>query len=361
MNLKGLFYPFILAGLMLSSCIQDEALNAECDIEAVALTNEYLKGAPIVENDRIIFLAKPSIDLTALAPEFVITEGATIEPASGTVRDFTTPQTYTVTSQDGQWSKEYTVLFNLSEIKTRYSFENFEQKGKYYEFFEQEDADSEKQYIWASGNKAFLIGKTPDTYPTSVDENGLVGSAAKLVTQSAGTWGAALKMPIAAGNLFLGTFDNSVALKDPMKATNFGIPFAQKPVRLKGWYKYAPGETLTDKYNKVVEGKSDSLDIYAVFYEPTEEQPTLYGDNVLTADNIIAVARIDDKSAKEDFTAFNIPFVYKEGKVIDEKKLKDFKYNLTIVFSSSIEGAAFTGAAGSTLVVDEVELICEED
>lgn len=361
MNLKGLIYPFVLAGLMLSSCIQDEALNSECDIEAVTLKSDDLKGAPILENDRITFLAKPSIDLTALAPQFVITEGATIEPASGSVRDFTTPQTYIVTSQDKKWSKEYTVQFNLSEIKTRYSFEHYEQKGKYYEFFEQESADSEKQYIWASGNKAFILGTAPDKFPTTVELNGLIGNAAKLVTQTAGSWGAAMKMPIATGNLFLGTFNNNMALTNPMKATNFGIPFAQKPARLKGWYKYTPGTTVTDKYNNVVPDRIDSLDIYAVFYEPTPEKPFLYGDNVLTDESIIAIARLKDRTAKTMFMPFNLPFEYKEGKTIDEEKLKDFKYNLTIVFSSSIDGAYFTGAVGSTLIVDEVELVCEED
>ncbi|MBR5029988.1 MAG: PCMD domain-containing protein, partial [Muribaculaceae bacterium] len=34
-------------------------------------------------------------------------------------------------------------------------------------------------------------------------------------------------------------------------------------------------------------------------------------------------------------------------------------YSLTIVFSSSIEGATFEGAIGSTLKVDKVQLTCE--
>ena len=34
---------------------------------------------------------------------------------------------------------------------------------------------------------------------------------------------------------------------------------------------------------------------------------------------------------------------------------------LGIVFSSSVDGAYFRGAVGSTLYIDEVELICEEN
>ena len=368
MKLKNLFYILCLAVMPFTACIQDEALNTECDIEAVSLDNSRLIGAPVVENNRVVFRAKPSIDLTALAPQFTITEGATVVPASGTVRDFTTPQTYTVTSQDGKWSKEYTFTFILSEPKTRYSFEHFEKTGRYYDFYELEvtpnaatgQNDTIKDY-WASGNKAFLIGTSdPATFPTSVEETGVIGSAVHLETKSAGTWGAALKMPIAAGNLFLGTFNNSVALKTPRKATQFGVPFSRKPLRLKGWYKYTPGAKVTDASNKEVTGRADSLDIYAVFYEsPLPDKPHLDGDNVLTDESIVALARLDDKSAKEQFTQFNIPFVYR--KEIDAEKLANPEYNLTIVFSSSIDGAYFIGAAGSTLIVDEVELICDED
>lgn len=39
--------------------------------------------------------------------------------------------------------------------------------------------------------------------------------------------------------------------------------------------------------------------------------------------------------------------------------LKNGKYKLAIVLSSSINGAYFIGAIGSTLWVDELEIVCE--
>ena len=45
------------------------------------------------------------------------------------------------------------------------------------------------------------------------------------------------------------------------------------------------------------------------------------------------------------------------GKVIDKEKLAQGGYQLSIVFSSSIEGDVFNGAEGSTLWIDEVEII----
>jgi hypothetical protein len=48
------------------------------------------------------------------------------------------------------------------------------------------------------------------------------------------------------------------------------------------------------------------------------------------------------------------------GKEINKLKLQDGKYKLSIVLSSSVKGAYFKGAVGSTLYVDELELISEE-
>lgn len=73
-------------------------------------------------------MAQPTIDITQFAPLFELTEGATIEPTSGTARDFSTPQTYVVTSEDRQWKKEYTVYVDISDIKLDFSFEHWKLK-----------------------------------------------------------------------------------------------------------------------------------------------------------------------------------------------------------------------------------------
>ena len=49
------------------------------------------------------------------------------------------------------------------------------------------------------------------------------------------------------------------------------------------------------------------------------------------------------------------------NKTVDKDKLKAGKYNVAIVFSSSIEGDYFRGAVGSTLHIEEVELIHAAD
>ena len=92
-----------------TSCIKDEALNAECDITGVDSLwlqshRDILIGNPIVANERVSFNVAKGTDITALDPRFYLTPGArlmAIGPdgqeveANGMVRDFTTPKNYT--------------------------------------------------------------------------------------------------------------------------------------------------------------------------------------------------------------------------------------------------------------------------
>ena len=87
----------------------------------------------------------------------------------------------------------------------------------------------------------------------------------------------------------------------------------------------------------------------------------LGGSNGRTDRSIALLAHLDrDKALETDeWTAFEIPFVPMNGKTVDLQKLSEGKYKLGIVFTSSVEGDYFNGAVGSTLWVDEVELVCE--
>ena len=197
-------------------------------------------------------------------------------------------------------------------------------------------------------------------FPTVLVENGYVGRCVKLETRNTGEFGKMVQMYIAAGNLFIGSFDLSNALNAPLESTRFGVQFYRKPVSLKGYYKYRRGEVYTES-GVEVEGKLDSFDIYAMLYEAEDNAFMLDGSNGKTDRNIALLARIDQADILEtnEWTEFNIPFVPMNGKTVDQQKLREGKYKLGIVFTSSIEGDYFNGAVGSTLWIDEVELICE--
>lgn len=363
MKIRSVIACFLLC-LPLLSCIQSEAPNAEADILTCSVSGNVLKAEPEIENESITLIVRSDADITKLSPEFTLTPGATISPASGTTFDFTTPRTYVVTSEDRNWNKTYVVRCIVSGISTDYHFETItlEPKNERFQIFY--DLSSSGDAVnWGSANAGYAltgVPKSPTDYPTSQFADGYVGKCAKLVTCSTGSLGSLVGMYIAAGNLFIGTFDASSALTNALKATRFGRPFEHVPTYLSGYYKYKPGEEFTSK-GKPVPGKEDQCDIYAIFYETDENVRYLDGTNALTSPNLISVARISNQQATDEWTHFYIPFVARPGKVVDKEKLKNGGYQLAVVFSSSIRGDYFEGAVGSTLYIDEVEVIHSEN
>jgi hypothetical protein len=239
-----------------------------------------------------------------------------------------------------------------------FSFENytFQKFNSWHEV----DASGTEQKWWASGNAGFAFTGKKE-FPTTVDSAGVEGHCVRLITRDTGSFGNLAGMPIAAGNIFIGEFQTANAMKKPLEATRFGMQIIPtEPVSLKGYYKYTPGEVFTDKNKKVVEGKKDVCSIYSVVYEIEPENfVTLDGSNVLSSDRIVLVAELENPGEPAEWTEFEIPFKNINGKIFDYEKLQKGEYAITVVASSSKEGAFFEGAAGSTLYVDEIEIVWE--
>ncbi len=388
-----LFMQAALLLCTLNSCIQDEPLNAECDITGVDTlwlqqNRNLIKGNPRIDNYRVTFTVPYDADRSALAPKFYLTPGAhltamvdgmEVADANGMTRDFNTPQTYTAHSQDGQWSKSYEVSFESEAPIEKLDFENFEldPSGRYQVWFEMDanDASNPRRNYWASGNPGYNLtglGSSPEVFPTTAAEGGVSGKCIKLETKDTGTYGMNTrpKMPIAAGNLFIGEFELSKASRYPRKATKFGLSLVRKkPVKLEGYYKYKAGAKFTDAKKKVQPTMHDTADIYAVVYEidPDNFVP-LDGDNILTASNIALMARIDKPAefegdmselAAADWVHFSEPFKPMNGKEFDAERLARGGYAIAIVMTSSRQGAYFEGAIGSTLYVDQLRVVYE--
>lgn len=372
----------------LSSCFKEEPLNAECDIEQAyihadnkILLNLFTNPSDTLVNvqsdqTNIEFTMTQFANLKKQAPIFRLTPGATISPESGSLQDFSKgPVTYTVTSEDKQWSRTYQVRIKKGQTtmpnEIEFEFENAYLSKGYYNW--QENWNGNKLDIWATGNSGFQMSNSsskPEEYPTVMIQDGHKGKGVKLTTQRTGKIAYMVHKPIAAGNLFIGQFDATDALRDAMKATKFGHPFSfsAKPTKLEGWYKYQAGEKFTDKNMKPLD-RHDYGTIYAVLYENIDEKGNavlLYGDNVQTSKQIVALALVGephDDNGKvaigntPEWHHFSVDFEYK--KTIDLIKLKNGGYSLAIVSSSSSDGANFLGAVGSTLWIDSFKLICK--
>ena len=363
---------------LFSSCFKDEASNAECDIEKAYLHVDnptdlfYNPSDTLLEvmstESTITFNVRKNADISALAPRFILTPGAVISPANGSVHDFTQGAvTYTVTSEDGSYHRSYDVkavhIVKTKNDTTYFDFDHYQIDPDYKKFYEWQRVleDGSLSPDWATGNPGFRItaGNTPpEEYPSAPLKEGNDSSAVQLTTRYTGTLGKMFRKPIAAGNLFLGKFNVSIALSDALKATRFGVPFDAEPVKLIGYYKYTPGDTVRNEYYNVVEGRADSAAVYAVLYHNVDEagnSVVLDGHNVKTSPQIVAIADMGFVPPVSQWTPFEIAFQYTGS--INQEILENRGYSLTIVFSSSKDGDIFLGATGSTLCIKKVRII----
>lgn len=362
--MKYIFYFFtVIYCLFCVSCIKDELPNAEADIISCTVDSDILKKDPVIQNERVQIFVKAFADLTSQAPVFSLSPGATISPKSGTNLDFTNPQFYTVTSEDGHSQKIYEVQYITTAIGSKYSFEHVRIENNKFDVFYEINQENQNIMDWASGNSGFSLTGTaanPDDYPTARLAAGKEGQGVKLITRSTGNLGATMGKPMAAGNLFMGEFDLANSIINPLKSLRLGMPVEIVPYAVKGFFKYKAGNVYKEG-NIENPNKKDSWDCYAIFFETDSKLKYLDGTNKFTHENVIAIARISSEARieTEEWTSFHIPFVFKDNWKLDEQKLRDGKYSITLVFTSSIDGDTFAESEGSTLLIDEVEIIHE--
>ena len=214
--------------------------------------------------------------------------------------------------------------------------------------------------IWASSAAgAGLLGGS--LLKKETNEDGTF--AAKMMTFEYPGQANSLVPKITAGSIFIGTFDMMPALMgDRLSCTKFGVPAASVgltgcPVRFKGMYKYTAGETYlnaTDPSNIIETEDVDQGSIVAVLYKAKDAsgaEITLTGHDINTSEHIVAYAMVTAENT-DSYQTFDVEFTtngYEAG--VD--------YKFAIVCSSSIQGDTFKGAGGSTLIVDELEVIAE--
>lgn len=367
---------YILSGCLLSlffsSCIQDEALNVEAAIDGC--TGAQIQSATIDHlRKEVEVYVLDGTDISQQELVFSLPEGASIQAEETETNDrpplydFSqhTSRHFVVTSEDGNTQTEYLIRINKLALPTSYSFEELKTITPYNVFY-LTNASGIMQ--WASGNPGYdLSGMALNEtqYPTVQSPAGYSGKCVKLTTRSTGSFGKPLGMPIAAGNLFIGSFDTQNAVLAPLQATHMGFPFTKRPSRMTGWFKYKAGETFTDKAGNAVPGKKDRGDIYAALYEAPSSDFSLDGNLFPNGtgidEHIVLLARIPEQEMTEtnDWKKFDLEFTPQNGKTLNAEDLKNGKYKLAVVFSSSVMGAYFQGAVGSELWIDEVEIICE--
>ena len=181
--------------------------------------------------------------------------------------------------------------------------------------------------------------------PTSKETEDVVsGSAVRMVSM--------YKAKFAAGNIYTGRF-NTVDIASMGATLYWGTECTSMPVALKGWYKYQPNpiDKSDDAHTNLI-GQMDKCQIQ-IFLTDWDSQfliNTGAGKFVDIANdpNIIAYGKLESDQATSEYKEFTVPLEY--------RSMRKPKF-IVISCCASYLGDFFTGGVGSTLLVDEFELI----
>ena len=232
-------------------------------------------------------------------------------------------------------------------------FEDWYKSGRVWYAATQTDV-SNKTYLWDSSNPGSgSFGFNPTTGSTDIKHGG--NYSAKLETQYA-------YIKLAAASLYYGRFNNLVGTSGAK--IDFGQPFTSKPIALKGYFQYAPvaidNEGSNQPANTVSKGDMDVCSIFIILSKGTYQvdntniKTLLTEEKVKNTDQFIAYGELpisECVSTNGQWKEFNIPLKYKE------EAFGDKPTHLIIVCTSSKYGDYFTGGKGSTLYLDDFELV----
>lgn len=401
---KTTLVALIATPILLASCVRAELDNTECDIESVSLHldaptkffyHDYdtLRTVISTESD-IVFTIRSYVNIQSVPTTLRLTEGATAYLVgddgketpflNGSSLDFSDEkvQFFRVVSQDKAWSRKYSVKIahdKPSEGNLTIKFDNYylDSTGKYY-IWAAPDIFTDGE--WKNGNPGFKISKSsakPMEYPsTPVAGGGPDGSdCVKLETCDTGPFGKMVNMRLASGSMFNGFFDVGNALKDALKATQFGSPFTHKPMQLRVWLRYEPGAFFQDRSANPVEGIVDEPDVYVVLYRNEDEsgnkvQPD--GNDMLTNPYIVGKGRLPhnyNADGSDQISGHPIHGLTSEWQEImipieyttepDPDILAEKGYSIIFSIASSWQGGYFMGAIGSKLYLGTMQLFCE--
>lgn len=205
--------------------------------------------------------------------------------------------------------------------------------------------------FWDTGNTGSSLANTNITvYDEAVVHGGK--RAAKLGSKN-------VLIKFAAGNIFVGKYvqtDGTDGILD------FGRPFTARPTTLKGWFKYTckpithVADDPADRFADAEKGMNDKASIYIalgdwaspVRIQTKKSKRQLFDKN---DPKIIAYQEMEVGQTVGEWTEFKLK--------LDYRSLTRKPTYIIVVASASKYGDYFTGGDGSTLWLDDLELVYE--
>jgi hypothetical protein len=343
---------FSVAIILLSnSCVQEDhfGLSPEKKILSFMLEDQ-VGNSQINQDSRTISVTVSAVaNVNSLkAIEITTSTFAKVSPAVGEAQDFTLPVAYAVIAEDGS-SVEYTVTVKQEGSEPQLDNASFDTWFTTPKGYQEPGLDANS--IWATGNAGTVTLRNPNVTPLAINGSDF---AAKLITLDLGNLAGSIGQRMAAGSLFTGKFQLDIA--NPLNSTKFEIPFSARPKKFSVKYAYSPGTPYLNKNGQTL-AKNDSCDVYLLLEnrEGTEVKRIATGWFRSGEEKIDQFYTITVDLMYGTLGA-NVPAYQKPVNGLYGASNEKVTH-LTVVFSSSYNGALFEGGTNSTLVVNDLKLI----
>lgn len=341
----------ISTSLFVSSCINETFFGESGLNKILYFSLEGQTGNSIIKQDSslIYVTVSQSSDITSLKPDSIkISTFASIEPSAEAYRNFTDPQLYYVTAENGD-RRIYRIIVNQEGAEPQLENSSLDDwytpAGKNYK-----EPGLNENTIWATANAGVTV-LNPDNFNTTPLLISGSDFAAQLVTKDLGILATGQRMGSA--TLFTGKF--ILNIPDPPSSAQFGISFSAKPLGFSVDIKYEAGFPYKNNLGTVIENMIDSADVYVLL--ENREDPN-------------AVKRIATgwyrSGDLSDFQTIDVEFIYGTLPVgtPDYQRpanglygtIDDQVTHISVVFASSANGISYEGGVNSTLVVNNLEL-----
>lgn len=310
---------------------------------ATGIKLQYIEDGGSVWND-----VEPTIEGTALSAKLTGLTPLTTYRFRATCNEYT--------------AKEKTFTTGSAVALTNGGFEDW--------FTDSDDAlvpsaGSGSNLFWDCGNHGSITLNVNITNP----ETSFVHGGSKSIKMSSKYVNLAGIGKFAAGNAFIGQY---LATNGTDGILGFGRPFTSRPKALRGYCRYISKKidniTNDGKSNGAVKGENDRGIVYVAMFDGTTDTYTYKGNPYTwpmvirtknkerlfskTDERVIGYGEIiwTESTAGENWIQFEVPITYN----------RDVNPSaMLIVCSASYWGDFFTGGDGSTLYLDDLELVYE--
>ena len=341
--------------LLFSSCIKEDHFGKSSHAEIKTFVIQGQAGNTIINQDSltiVIPVPETTIDFSFKPIEITISNFASVSPSVDQVQDFSSPVSYEVTAEDGS-IQVYLVSAKRggSEIQLENSsFEDWYIQTVLGNSFDQPGLDANST-IWGTANRGLALGGASANTTKQLN-----GDSSYVRMESVA---APALVRIAAATIFTGKFTESFpSISDPRSNITLGTSFSGRPLSFSFYYTYQPGSSNEDENGQAL-SYGDQCDIYLFLENRDGGQVKRVGTAWFRSGNAITQWTKQDIPVKYGPLDATDPW-YSYAQPIDDEVWGDgteVVTHITILATSSFEGDYFNGAIGSTLELDNIELI----